>query len=252
MLAAPSSAAAVVVSMVLTVFGLLLVSFLIGLGTNVVREVMTVSHLRSPGLAGHTVIVHVNSSTALLEELVRYYQKLIPEGSLSRRWVRQLVDNARRVVFRAALECGGRAWRGAAELPAQAGADAHRVPLGPGIASGLHGARRRGPGAAGGGAGGPRGAEPQRRDDPRAAHDPRRAAAGRAQASVTAVAAVGGARRCHARGGGRRTGTTRRCRSGCSSRRSSTSATCRRRGRRSIAARAGRRAGRGRRICGPS
>ncbi|MBK7829263.1 hypothetical protein [Nannocystis sp.] len=100
MLAAPSSAAAVVVSMVLTVFGLLLVSFLIGLGTDVVREVMTVSHLRSPGLAGHTVIVHVNSSTGqLLEELVRYYQKLIPEGSLSRRWVRQLVDNARRVVF---------------------------------------------------------------------------------------------------------------------------------------------------------
>jgi len=86
--------------MVLTVFGLLLVSFLIGLGTDVVREVMTVSHLRSPGLAGHTVIVHVNSSTEqLLEELVRYYQKLLPEGSLSRRWIRQLVDNARRVVF---------------------------------------------------------------------------------------------------------------------------------------------------------
>jgi hypothetical protein len=100
MLVAPSSPGAVVVSIVLTVFGLLLISFLIGLGTDVVREVMTVSHLRSPGLAGHTVIVHVNASTGqLLEELVRYYQKLLPEGSLSRRWIRQLVDNARRTVF---------------------------------------------------------------------------------------------------------------------------------------------------------
>ena len=100
MLAAPSAPGAVVVSIVLTIFGLLLVSFLIGLGTDVVREVMTVSHLRSPGLAGHTVIVHVNVATGpLLDELVRYYQKLIPEGSLSRRWLRQLVENARRVVM---------------------------------------------------------------------------------------------------------------------------------------------------------
>lgn len=100
MLAAPSAPGAVVVSIVLTVFGLLLISFLIGLGTDVVREVMTVSHLRSPGLAGHTVIVHVNASTGqLLEELVRYYQKLLPEGSLSRRWIRQLVDNGRRALF---------------------------------------------------------------------------------------------------------------------------------------------------------
>lgn len=100
MLAAPSAPGAVVVSIILTVFGLLLVSFLIGLGTDVVREVMTVSHLRSPGLAGHTVIVHVNASTGhLLEELVRYYQKLLPEGSTSRRWIRQLADNWRRVLF---------------------------------------------------------------------------------------------------------------------------------------------------------
>jgi hypothetical protein len=99
MLSAPGSAPAVVVSVVLTVFGLLLVSFLIGLGTDVVREVMTVSHLRSPGLAGHTVIVHDNAATGqLLHELVRYYQKLIPEGSLSRRWLRQLGENARRVL----------------------------------------------------------------------------------------------------------------------------------------------------------
>ncbi len=100
MLAAPGSAGAVIISVVLTLFGLLLVSFLIGLGTDVVREVMTVSHLRSPGLAGHTVIVHVNASTGqLLHELVRYYQKLIPEGSLSRRWIRQLAYNVRHAVL---------------------------------------------------------------------------------------------------------------------------------------------------------
>ena len=100
MLAAPGSVAAVIVSVVLTVFGLLLVSFLIGLGTDVVREVMTVSNLRSPGLVGHTVIVHVNAATdPLLQELVRYYQKLIPAGSLSRRWLRQLIENARRMVL---------------------------------------------------------------------------------------------------------------------------------------------------------
>lgn len=100
MLSAPGSGNAVAVSVVLTVFGLLLVSFLIGLGTDVVREVMTVSHLRSPGLAGHTVIVHVNAATGpLLDELVRYYRKLLPEGSLSRRWLRQLGENLRRVLL---------------------------------------------------------------------------------------------------------------------------------------------------------
>lgn len=100
MLAAPDSAAAVIVSVVLTVFGLLLISFLIGLGTDVVREVMTVSRLRPPGLVGHTVIVHVSAATdPLLRELVRYYRKLIPEGSLSRRWLQQFVENTRRAVL---------------------------------------------------------------------------------------------------------------------------------------------------------
>jgi hypothetical protein len=64
MLGAPEAAGAVVVSMVLTVFGLFLVSFLIGLGTDVVRELMTVSRLRAPGLRGHTVIVHVQRGDA--------------------------------------------------------------------------------------------------------------------------------------------------------------------------------------------
>jgi len=82
------------------VFGLFLISFLIGLGTDVVRELMTVSRLRAPGLRGHTVIVHVNAATRpLLVELSHYYQKLIPEGSLSRRWWRQLAANLRQTVL---------------------------------------------------------------------------------------------------------------------------------------------------------
>ncbi len=100
MLGAPEAVGAVVVSMVLTVFGLFLVSFLIGLGTDVVRELMTVSRLRAPGLRGHTVIVHVHAATRpLLVDLAHYYQKLIPEGSLSRRWLRQLVANVRQLVL---------------------------------------------------------------------------------------------------------------------------------------------------------
>lgn len=100
MLGAPEAAGAVVVSVVLTVFGLFLVSFLIGLGTDVVRELMTVSRMRAPGLRGHTVIVHVNAATRpLLVDLSRYYQKLIPEGSLSRQWLRQLGANLRQTVL---------------------------------------------------------------------------------------------------------------------------------------------------------
>ncbi|MBL9105587.1 MAG: hypothetical protein JNL82_31915 [Myxococcales bacterium] len=100
MLGAPEAVGAVVVSVVLTVFGLFLVSFLIGLGTDVVRELMTVSRMRPPGLRGHTVIVHVNAATRpLLVDLANYYQKLIPEGSLSRRWWRQLAANARQLLL---------------------------------------------------------------------------------------------------------------------------------------------------------
>lgn len=100
MLGAPEAVGAVVVSVALTVFGLFLISFLIGLGTDVVREVMAVSRVRSPGLRGHTVIVHVNAATRpLLVELARYYEKLIPEGSLSRRWWRQLAGNARQTLL---------------------------------------------------------------------------------------------------------------------------------------------------------
>lgn len=102
MMASPSATAAVFVSVWLTVAGLFLVSFLIGLGSDVVREMMELSQLRPPGLHGHTVIVNVNAATRqLLEELMRYYQKLLPRDAppLSRWWFALLLENLRRALF---------------------------------------------------------------------------------------------------------------------------------------------------------
>jgi hypothetical protein len=79
----------VALSLALTVFGLFLVSFLIGLGTDVVREMLELSRLRPAGLHGHTVVVNITPSTRrLLAELMRYYQKLVPSDAplLSRGW----------------------------------------------------------------------------------------------------------------------------------------------------------------------
>jgi hypothetical protein len=94
MLTSPKHAAAVVVSVALTIFGLFMVSFLIGLGTDVVRELMALTRLRPPGLRGHTIIVNIDPSTQqLLHELLRYSRKLLPSGSLSLGWLAQLLRN---------------------------------------------------------------------------------------------------------------------------------------------------------------
>lgn len=94
MLSSPVHAAAVVVSVALTVFGLFMVSFLIGLGTDVVRELMALTRLRPPGLRGHTIIVNIDPSTQqLLHELLRYSRKLLPSGELSLGWLAQLLRN---------------------------------------------------------------------------------------------------------------------------------------------------------------
>jgi hypothetical protein len=99
MAASPEQAAAVIVSVALTVVGLFMVSFLIGLGTDVVRELMEITRLRPPGLHGHTIIVNIDPSTQqLLHELLRYSRKLLPEGSLSLGWIAQLVRNTQRGV----------------------------------------------------------------------------------------------------------------------------------------------------------
>ena len=97
MLTSPAHIAAVVVSLALTIFGLFLVSFLIGLGTDVVRELMALTRLRPPGLRGHTVIVNLDASTQqLLHELILYSRKLLPSGALSLGWVAQLLRNTRK------------------------------------------------------------------------------------------------------------------------------------------------------------
>jgi hypothetical protein len=79
MLSSPMALPVVIVSLMLTVFGLFLVSFLIGMGTDVVRELLELTRLRPPGLRGHTVVVNISPSTRrLLHELMRYYRKLFP------------------------------------------------------------------------------------------------------------------------------------------------------------------------------
>ncbi len=93
MLESPHAATAVVVSLGLTVLGLLLVSFLIGLGGDVVRELVEHSRNRPPGWRGHSVIVNFTPSTRrLLQELLAYYRKLFPSHArvLSRRWFADL------------------------------------------------------------------------------------------------------------------------------------------------------------------
>jgi hypothetical protein len=89
MLEAPNALPTVLVSVGLTVFGLLLVSFLIGLGSDVVHELVEHARMRPPGFADHTVIVNmVPSVQRLLFEVVAYYRKLFPTDAapLSWRW----------------------------------------------------------------------------------------------------------------------------------------------------------------------
>ena len=97
MAASPKQAVAVGVSLALTIVGLFMVSFLIGLGTDVVQELMELSRLRPPGLSGHTIIVNIDLSTQqLLYELLRYSRKLVPTGALSFGWLAELLRNTRR------------------------------------------------------------------------------------------------------------------------------------------------------------
>lgn len=97
MMSSPEQAAALVVSVALTIVGLFMVSFLIGLGTDVVRELMELSQIRPPGLRGHTIVVNINPSTQqLIHELIGYSRKLLPIGALSLRWLAELVRNTQR------------------------------------------------------------------------------------------------------------------------------------------------------------
>lgn len=73
----PGEIAVVVVSLLLTVAGLFVVSFLIGLATDIVRELVTLARNRPVGWKSHTVIVNATPGLPrLLSELMAYYEKL--------------------------------------------------------------------------------------------------------------------------------------------------------------------------------
>lgn len=73
----PAELAVVIVSLLLTLAGLFVVSFLIGLASDVVRELVEVSKNRPVGWKRHTVIVNATPGLpTLLTELTRYYEKL--------------------------------------------------------------------------------------------------------------------------------------------------------------------------------
>ena len=98
MLSSPHETATLIVSVFLTFFGLFLVSFLIGVGTDAVSEVMDLSRLRSTGLKKHTVLINLDNTTRqLLLEVMGEYQKLVPDGlsMLSPRLLREVRKNAK-------------------------------------------------------------------------------------------------------------------------------------------------------------
>ena len=98
-MSAPREGPTVALSIVLTVCGLFMMSFLIGLGSNAMDELMQLSKLRPSGLRRHTVLVNITPATRqLLYEVIGEYRKLMPDGlrPLTPRWFRELRKNARR------------------------------------------------------------------------------------------------------------------------------------------------------------
>jgi len=84
MLQSPSGVIALVVSVTLTIAGLLLVSFLIGLGTDIVRELIALGENRPVGLRRHFVVVNPTPGLPrLLRELNAYYEKLFRRASFT-------------------------------------------------------------------------------------------------------------------------------------------------------------------------
>ncbi|NJL29847.1 MAG: hypothetical protein HC897_19120, partial [Thermoanaerobaculia bacterium] len=72
----PADGVVVAVSLLLTLAGLLLFSFIVGIGTNVVEELVERSRSQPVGLRGHTVILGFTpASIFLLEGLAEIYRK---------------------------------------------------------------------------------------------------------------------------------------------------------------------------------
>ncbi len=89
----PNLSLAFFFSIFLTVFGLFLFSFLVGIGASIVEELVLLSKERRIGLRHHSVICNVSAhNRVLLEELVAYYEKtfrspkLITLGPAERRY----------------------------------------------------------------------------------------------------------------------------------------------------------------------
>ena len=112
-------------SLGLTITGVFVISFIIGIGTNIVEQVVRAERRRKVGYAGHTIVIGpIEESEVLVREFVRIYSK-------NRRDLRDmLVKLLRWMMGRAALP---RAWR----LPRMAllgpGAEAPPVLLEPGM-----------------------------------------------------------------------------------------------------------------------
>jgi hypothetical protein len=77
MIQSPLGLTVLIISTTLTIFGIFLISFLIGLGTDVVRELMDLNRNRPIGYKEHTVLIGVTPTTeTLARELLAYYQRL--------------------------------------------------------------------------------------------------------------------------------------------------------------------------------
>lgn len=103
----PSATVAFVFSLVLTLFGIFVIAFLIGIGASVVRELVEVGRERRLGLRNHSLIVNLGPhSRVLVEELVAYYAKsfrsarLVTMGHAPARYDYMYADSLRSVRYR--------------------------------------------------------------------------------------------------------------------------------------------------------
>jgi len=98
LLASPHDTGTVIVSVILTLAGLFVISFIIGIGTDVVTDLSELSRHRSPGMRGHTVLVNITpSGERLLRELLHEEFKVLPAATsvVGFRWLTQLWRNLR-------------------------------------------------------------------------------------------------------------------------------------------------------------
>jgi hypothetical protein len=107
LLSQPSLSLVFAVSLLLTMAGIFLMAFLIGIGTTVVEELVSVGRERPLGFRGHSVIANLGPhSRTLVEELVAYYAKsfrsprLVTMGSAPSRYDYMYTERLRRVRYR--------------------------------------------------------------------------------------------------------------------------------------------------------